>query len=434
MNSELNKIWEECLVILEEEVTPVGFSTWIKDMKPVEIDGSFFTLSVENSVKKNIVETRYQELIKNTIKEVTGRIFEVQFIIKDNFSPLKRTDSSTGVYDKYTFDNFVVGNSNRFAQSAALAVAEAPAYAYNPLFLYGGVGLGKTHLMRAIGNYIKKYNPDAKIAFVSAETFTNELINSIKDNTNQEFRNKYRNMDVLLVDDIQFIAGKTTTEEEFFHTFNTLHEANKQIVLTSDRPPSEIKTLEERLRSRFGWGLICDIQPPDYETRIAILRKKAQNDNIIINDNILEFIAQKIHSNIRELEGVFNRVIAYRGLINKEITIDVAMEALKDYGETGLRKINPDYIIECCAKFYNVDKEDIYSEKRTKEIAFARQVSIYIIKNLTDYSYPKLGAIFGKDHTTAIYAIKKVTQAMEEDLSVKINIEGLINDIKENND
>jgi len=433
MTSELNNLWAECLIILEEEVTSVGFSTWIKDMKPVGINGNVFTLSVENSVKKNIVETRYNELIKNTIKEVTGRIFEIEFIIKENYTP-SHNNTQTSIYDKYTFDNFVVGNSNRFAQSAALAVAEAPAYAYNPLFLYGGVGLGKTHLMRAIGNYIKKENPDAKIAFVSAETFTNELINSIKDNTNQEFRNKYRNMDVLLVDDIQFIAGKTTTEEEFFHTFNTLHEANKQIVLTSDRPPSEIKTLEERLRSRFGWGLICDIQPPDYETRIAILRKKAQNENIIINDNILEFIAQKINSNIRELEGVFNRVIAYRGLINKEITIDVAMEALKDYGETGKRIITPEYIIESCAKFYNVSKEDIYSEKRTKEIAFARQVSIYIIKNLTDYSYPKIGAVFGKDHTTAIYAIKKVTQEMEEDISIKINIEGLINDIKGNNE
>ena len=275
-----------------------------------------------------------------------------------------------------------------------------------------------------------KNNPDAKIVFLTAEQFTTELINSIKDNKNQEFRDKYRNIDVLLVDDIQFIAGKTTTEEEFFHTFNALHESNRQIVLTSDRPPSEIKTLEERLRSRFGWGLVCDIQPPDYETRMAILRKKAQDDGVSISDEIIEFIAQKIKSNIRELEGVFNRVVAYRSLVNKEITIDVVMEALKDYGEMAENKITPEYIIEKCAKFYDVKKEDIYSEKRTKNIALARQVAIYIMKELTDYSFPKIGSIIGKDHATAIYAIKKVNELMEKDEAVRFNVDGLINDIK----
>ena len=426
------QLWTECLILMEEEVTPVGFSTWIKDIKPVKINDSVLTLSVSTNIIKNMVELRYSDLIKNTLTEITGRYFEVEFVIGDNFYEKKRPAYSN-TYEKYTFDNFVVGNSNRFAQSASLAVAEAPAYAYNPLFLYGGVGLGKTHLMHAIGNYIKSNNPDARIEFLSAETFTNELINSIKDNTNQEFRDKYRNIDVLLVDDIQFIAGKTTTEEEFFHTFNALHEANKQIVLTSDRPPSEIKTLEERLRSRFGWGLMCEIQSPDYETRMAILRKKAQDDSVAISDDIIEFIAQKIKSNIRELEGVFNRVVAYRGLINKEITIDVAMEALKDYGDSKEKKITPEYIIDACAKFYNVKKEDIYSEKRTKEIAFARQVSIYIIRELTNYSYPKIGAVFGKNHATAMYAINTIEDLMEKDIGVKVNIEGLINDIKGTN-
>ncbi len=430
MSSDLIKIWTECLILLEDEVTPVGFNTWIKDLKPINLSDTTFTLSAQTTIIKNMVEMRYSDLIKNTLSEITGKIYDIEFILGESFTPSIRKNENFDTYHKYTFDNFVVGNSNRFAQSASLAVAEAPAYAYNPLFLYGGVGLGKTHLMHAIGNYIKGNNPDAKIEFISAETFTTELINSIKDNTNQQFRDKYRNIDVLLVDDIQFIAGKTTTEEEFFHTFNALHEANKQIVLTSDRPPNEIKTLEERLRSRFGWGLICDIQPPDYETRIAILRKKAQNDNIIIGDDIIEFIAQKIKSNIRELEGVFNRVIAYRSLINREITIDVAMEALKDYGEKGEKKVTVESIIEACAKFYNVKKEDIYSEKRTKEIAFARQVSIYIIREITNFSFPKIGAIFGKDHATAIYAIKQISKLMEKDISVKINIESLINDIK----
>ena len=429
MTSDLMQLWTECLILMEDEVTPVGFSTWIKDIKPVKINDSVLTLSVSTNIIKNMVELRYSDLIKNTLTEITGKYFEVEFVIGDSFYE-KRRPAYSNTYEKYTFDNFVVGNSNRFAQSASLAVAEAPAYAYNPLFLYGGVGLGKTHLMHAIGNYIKSNNPDARIEFLSAETFTNELINSIKDNTNQEFRDKYRNIDVLLVDDIQFIAGKTTTEEEFFHTFNALHEANKQIVLTSDRPPSEIKTLEERLRSRFGWGLMCEIQSPDYETRMAILRKKAQDDGVVISDDIIEFIAQKIKSNIRELEGVFNRVVAYRGLINKEITIDVAMEALKDYGDSKEKKITPEYIIEACAKFYNVKKEDIFSEKRTKDVAFARQVSIYIIREITNFSFPKIGSFFGKDHATAIYAIKQVTKAMENDISIKINIEGLINDIK----
>ena len=432
MTSDLMQLWTECLILMEDEVTPVGFSTWIKDIKPVKINDNVLTLSVSTNIIKNMVELRYSDLIKNTLTEITGKYFEVEFVIGDNFYEKKRPAYSN-TYEKYTFDNFVVGNSNRFAQSASLAVAEAPAYAYNPLFLYGGVGLGKTHLMHAIGNYIKSNNPDARIEFLSAETFTNELINSIKDNTNQEFRDKYRNIDVLLVDDIQFIAGKTTTEEEFFHTFNALHEANKQIVLTSDRPPSEIKTLEERLRSRFGWGLMCEIQSPDYETRMAILRKKAQDDGVVISDDIIEFIAQKIKSNIRELEGVFNRVVAYRGLINKEITIDVAMEALKDYGDSKEKKITPESIIEACAKFYNVKKEDIFSEKRTKDVAFARQVSIYIIREITNFSFPKIGSFFGKDHATAIYAIKQVTKAMENDIGIKVNIEGLINDIKASN-
>lgn len=427
--SDLMRIWTECLILLEEEVSPLGFNTWIKDIKPVRKSESLFTLSVRTEIIKNMVEMRYYDLIKNTLSQITGKIYELEFLVGEIIEE-RRNSAPSSVYDKYTFDNFVVGNSNRFAQSASLAVAEVPAYAYNPLFLHGGVGLGKTHLMHAIGNYIKKNNPDAKIVFLSAEQFTTELINSIKDNKNQEFRDKYRNIDVLLVDDIQFIAGKTTTEEEFFHTFNALHEANKQIVLTSDRPPNEIKTLQERLRSRFGWGLICDIQPPDYETRIAILRKKAQDDNIIISDEIIEFIAQKIKSNIRELEGVFNRVVAYRSLINREITIDVAMEALKDYGEMAEKKITPEYIIDSCAKFYGVKKEDIYSDKRTKSIALARQVAIYIIKELTDLSFPKIGSIIGKDHATAIYAIKKINELMEKDEGLKFNVEGLLNDIK----
>ncbi|MBQ3022305.1 MAG: chromosomal replication initiator protein DnaA [Clostridia bacterium] len=427
--SDLIKIWTECLILLEDEVSPVGFNTWLKDLKPVHDDGELFSFTVKTEIIKNMVEVRYSDLIKNTLTEVTGRMYEVEFLISDE-DGVKKVNTSNTVYDKYTFENFVVGNSNRFAHSASMAVSQAPAYAYNPLFLHGGVGLGKTHLMHAIGNYIKKENPFAKIVFITAEQFTTELINSIKDNKNQEFRDKYRNIDVLLVDDIQFIAGKAATEEEFFHTFNALHETNKQIVLTSDRPPSEMKTLPERLRSRFGWGLICDINPPDFETRMAILRKKAQNEGVLISDEIIELIAERVKSNIRELEGVFNRVIAYRSLINKELTPDVVMEALKDYGESAQNKITPEYIIEKCASFYNVKKEDIYSDKRTKDIALARQVVMYILKDLTDFSFPKIGSLLGKDHATVLYSVKKITKDMEKDESLKFNVEGLINDIK----
>ncbi|MBR1969433.1 MAG: chromosomal replication initiator protein DnaA [Clostridia bacterium] len=431
MNSELNKMWQECLSILENEVSSVSFNTWIKDIVPISADGLTITLSVESSIKKNMVEKLYGDLLKNTILEITGKGYDINIIVAQEIFKEEKKPEPKSYYSKYTFDNFVVGNSNRFAQSAALAVAEAPSYAYNPLFLYGGVGLGKTHLMHAIGNYILQNNPEAKILFLSAEKFTTELIEALRDNKTQEFRNKYRNIDVLLVDDIQFIAGKSATEEEFFHTFNTLHEANKQIVLTSDRPPREIKTLEERLRSRFEWGLICDIQPPDFETRMAILSKKAKDENISISDEIIEYIAQNVKSNIRELEGVFNRVVAYRGLIKKEITLDLVIETLKDYGETSSRSLTPEYIIEYCANFYNVKKEDIYSEKRNKEIVFARQVCLYIIRELTDYSLTKIGLIFGKDHATVLYAIKKLTNIMESDLSIKISIESLMKDISD---
>ena len=427
--TDLMRIWTECLILLEEEVSPLGFTTWIKDIKPVSKENGTFTLSVKTEIIKNMVEMRYADLIKNTISHITGKVYEIEFLIGEIIEE-RRPVRPYSVYDKYTFDNFIVGNSNRFAQSASLAVAEVPAYAYNPLFLHGGVGLGKTHLMHAIGNYIKKENPDANIQFLTAEQFTNELINSIKDNKNQEFRDKYRNIDVLLIDDIQFIAGKTNTEEEFFHTFNALHEANKQIVITSDRPPSEMKTLPERLKSRFGWGLVCEIHPPDYETRMAILKKKAQDENVIVDDEIIEFIAERVPSNIRELEGIFNRVIAYRSLINKELSIDVVMDVLKDYNQMSENKINPENIIETCSKFYGVRKEDIYTEKRTKDVAFARQVSIYIIKELLGCSYPKIGSIIGKDHSTAVYAYKTVENLMKKDEAFKFNVEGLINDIK----
>lgn len=431
MIDNLNMVWEKCLPLIEGEMTPVGFNTWIKPLRPVSCDINSIILSTDSDIVKNMVAGRYIELLKNTVYEVTGKEYTVNIVIGTNVEPTveKKENNENNPFSKYTFDNFIVGNSNRFAQAASLAVAESPAAAYNPLFIYGGVGLGKTHLMHAIKNYILTNNKEAKIAFVSSETFTNELINALKDKSIEDFRSKYRKMDVLLVDDIQFIAGKTATEEEFFHTFNALKDSNSQIVLTSDRPPHEIKTLEERLRSRFEWGLICDIAPPDYETRIAILRKKAQDENIDIDDSVLSFIAEKVTSNIRELEGIFNRVVAFKGLVQEEITVDSVIRVLKDYSNDGRSILTPEFIVEYCARFYNLSPEKFYSTSQKKDVSFARQVSFYLCKEILDLSLQKIGQVFGRDHTTVLYGIKKIEKDMENDKAFKETVEMLIKDI-----
>ncbi|MCG8254766.1 chromosomal replication initiator protein DnaA, partial [Clostridioides difficile] len=333
---------------------------------------------------------------------------------------------------KYTFDTFVIGNSNRFAHAACVAVAESPAKAYNPLFLYGGVGLGKTHLMHAIGHHIVSQKKDSKVVYVSSEKFTNELINSIKDDKNEEFRNKYRNVDVLLIDDIQFIAGKERTQEEFFHTFNTLHEANKQIIISSDRPPKDIPTLEDRLRSRFEMGLITDIQAPDFETRIAILRKKAQLERIDVPNEVMSYIAKNIKSNIRELEGALTRVVAYSSLSNRVISFDLATEALKDIITTSKNEeINVLRIKEKVSSVFNLKMEDFNSKKRTRSIAYPRQIAMYLTRELTDLSLPKIGEEFGgRDHTTVIHAHDKVSKDIEESEEIKTKIDKIISDLK----
>ncbi|MFY9275652.1 MAG: chromosomal replication initiator protein DnaA, partial [Clostridium sp.] len=333
---------------------------------------------------------------------------------------------------KYTFDTFVIGNSNRFAHAACVAVAESPAKAYNPLFLYGGVGLGKTHLMHAIGHHIMCQQEDPKVVYVSSEKFTNELINSIKNDKNEEFRNKYRNVDVLLIDDIQFIAGKEGTQEEFFHTFNALHEANKQIIISSDRPPKEIPTLEDRLRSRFEMGLITDIQPPDFETRIAILRKKAQLENINVPNEVMTYIAKYIKSNIRELEGALTRVVAYSSLTNKNISLELATEALKDIiSNPKSEEITVNRIKEKVSEAFNIKMDDFNSKKRTRTIAYPRQIAMYICRELTDLSLPKIGSEFGgRDHTTVIHAHDKISKDIEENQQIKDKIDKIISDLK----
>jgi chromosomal replication initiator protein len=440
MDNTLTVIWDEAREIMRNELMPVSFSTWIETIEPVAIEGNTLILQTTGNLNRNVLETRYNDLIKNTIKHVASKEYLIKYIIPEENIIDKSKDQkdngdlfdATNLNPKYVFNEFVVGNSNRFAHAASLAVAEAPAKAYNPLFIYGGVGLGKTHLMHAIGHYILSQNKNAKIYYVSSEKFTNELINSIKDDKNEEFRNKYRTVDVLLVDDIQFIAGKERTQEEFFHTFNALHEANKQIIVSSDRPPKEIPTLEDRLRSRFEWGLITDIQAPDFETRIAILRKKSERDKVEIPNEVFEFIATRIKSNIRELEGALNRVIAYSTLTKREVDIALANEALKDLITAArARKIDVDLIKTTVAEYFNIKIEDFESKKRTRQIAYPRQVAMYISRELTDMSLPKIGEEFGgRDHTTVIHACDKINNDISVNYEFKQKIDSIIKEIK----
>lgn len=422
--------------IIKGELTEVSFNTWIKSITPISIDKDSIRLSVPNQFTKEILENRYKDLIINSMKIITTKKYDIAFLIsseealetdedQETDTNNVNTDTSSSMLNpKYKFDSFVIGNSNRFAHAACLAVAEAPAKAYNPLFIYGGVGLGKTHLMQAIGHYILDNNPKAKVVYVSSEKFTNELINSIKDDKNVEFRNKYRNVDVLLIDDVQFIAGKERTQEEFFHTFNALHENNKQIILSSDRPPKEIPTLEDRLRSRFEWGLIADIQAPDFETRIAILKKKADVEHLNIPNDVMVYIATQIKSNIRELEGALIRIVAFSSLTNKEISVDLASEALKDIISSKQNKqITIDLIQDVVSSYFNLRIEDFKSARRTKNIAFPRQIAMYLSRKLTDMSLPKIGEAFGgRDHTTVIHAYEKISSALKEDDDLKYTI------------
>lgn len=436
MNAHPKEIWEKTLNIIKGELTEVSFNTWIKSITPISIEDDSVKLSVPNDFTRGILDSRYKDLIINALKLITSKKYNVEFLImseeaidsteskhkKEPKSKIVVNDEmSTMLNPKYTFDSFVIGNSNRFAHAASLAVAEAPAKAYNPLFIYGGVGLGKTHLMHAIGHYILQNNPKSKVVYVSSEKFTNELINSIKDDKNVDFRNKYRNIDVLLIDDIQFIAGKERTQEEFFHTFNALHESNKQIILSSDRPPKEIPTLEDRLRSRFEWGLIADIQAPDFETRMAILKKKADVENLNIPNEVMVYIATKIKSNIRELEGALIRIVAFSSLTNKDVSVDLAAEALKDIiSSKQSKQVTIDLIQDVVANYFNLKVDDLKSSRRTRNIAFPRQIAMYLSRKLTDMSLPKIGEEFGgRDHTTVIHAYEKISSNLKVDESLQ---------------
>lgn len=445
----MSLIWEETLKTIKSKISKPSFDTWLKSTEAVSMENNQIIVQAPNEFSRDWLESRYVELIKDALFQVTQTEYEVFLTTPQNKNDLTNNTSykqnmskkapedqviltKTSLNPKYTFDVFVVGNSNRFAHAASLAVSEAPAKAYNPLFIYGDVGLGKTHLMQAIAHYILKQNPDTNVVYISSETFTNELINAIRDDKTVEFRNKYRNIDVLLVDDIQFVAGKERTQEEFFHTFNALHEASKQIILSSDRPPKEIPTLEERLRSRFEWGLITDIQKPDLETRIAILRKKASLENLQVPNEVIVYIANNIQSNIRELEGALIRVVAYSSLTNRPITLELGQDALKDILPAAKpREVSIKVIMEIVSEYYGLKLKDMTSKKRTQNVAFPRQVAMYLSRELTDSSLPQIGDEFGgRDHTTVMHAHNKILEKIDSESSFRTTIDKLIEKIK----
>jgi len=442
IDNSLEKIWDEVLDIIKEDLNNVSFTTWFKPIKPMKLVNNKVYLQAPEEFLRNMITRRYNNLLQNSFNHILDGEVEVKILIpgedieedKKNTEPKKfKPEKKENKYNhsiksflnpKYKFDTFIIGNSNRFAHAASLAVAESPSSAYNPLFLYGGVGLGKTHLMHAIGHYIISNNADAKILYVTSEKFTNDLINSIKDDKNDEFRNKYRKIDVLLVDDIQFIAGKERTQEEFFHTFNTLHSANKQIIISSDRPPKEIPTLEDRLRSRFEWGLTADIQAPDLETRIAIMRKKAEQENYDVQDDVIEYIANNIQSNIRKLEGALIRLYAYSSLTNKSVDIDLAEEALKHLISEDKKEITIEDIKKVIATYFNLTLDEINSKKKPQRISFPRQIAMYLSRKHTDHSLPKIGEEFGgRDHSTVLHAYNKIEDLLESDVDLQKKID-----------
>lgn len=435
----LEELWNNVLAQIEQKISKPSFETWLKSTKLLSHKDLTVTISAPNSFARDWLENHYVHLITGILTELTGNDLHIKFVVQqdqdaegfDLPAPIIQSrhddhhDFVQGMLNaKYTFDTFVIGSGNRFAHAASLAVAEAPAKAYNPFFIYGGVGLGKTHLMHAIGHYVQEQNPNAKVVYLSSEKFTNEFINSIRDNKAIDFRNKYRNVDVLLIDDIQFLAGKESTQEEFFHTFNTLHEESKQIVISSDRPPKEIPTLEDRLRSRFEWGLITDIAPPDLETRIAILRKKAKAEELDIPNEVMLYIANQIDSNIRELEGALIRVVAYSSLVSQDITAELAAEALKDIMPNSKPRIITILDIQhAVGEHFHIKLEDFIAKKRTKSIAFPRQVAMYLSRELTDFSLPKIGEEFGgRDHTTVIHAHEKISTLLKTDNQLQQDI------------
>jgi len=450
-------LWDDVSARLQGALNETTFQTWFGDAEGAELDADTFVLAVPNDFTREWIESHFLELIRAAVKDATGSERRVHLRVDHAEAavplavgagagppvplaprtlvppPLPRPDAA-GINPKYTFDSFVIGSSNRFAHAAALAVAEAPAQAYNPLFIYGHTGLGKTHLLHAIANYVGQHSSELTVRYVTSETFMNDFINSLRDKRIEGFKQRYRTYDLLLIDDVQFFENKERIQEEFFHTFNSLYEASRQIVMSSDRPPRDIATLEERLRSRFEWGLITDIQPPDLETRIAILRMKVRNDRIQVDDpEVLTFVASRVSTNIRELEGALTRVVAFSSLTGRRMDVDLAQDVLKDVFPQGeLAAVSIEKIQGLVCERFGVELDELTGDRRSQNIVYPRQVAMYLSRELTDSSLPKIGKQFGgRDHTTVIHATSKIARLIREDRSVYNLVQELTARIKQ---
>ena len=445
---DLAEVWIRFTEKFSESASAQVMDTWINPIMPLEVTDEYCKVAVKNSFFKRFIEEKYSKTIESILssimeknirliieapeqaeeKQVIPEIKVADEPIKPLFNVEKEEEAAeSNLNPKYVFENYVMGNSNRFAYAAAQAVANNPATTYNPLFLYGGVGLGKTHLMHAIGNRIKQNDPTMKVLYISSENFTNEIINSIYNKNTEAFRKKYRNIDCLIIDDIQFLKGKEQTQVEFFHTFNDLRDSNKQIIISSDRLPKEIETLEDRMRSRFEQGLIADIQPPDLETRIAILRQKAANDKIEMPNDVLTLLATSITNNIREIEGVYTKIVAYSSLMDVPVTLEITKKILDDMGNiVQVKQITFESITQAVAEHYRIKLDELFNKKRTQNIAYPRQVAMYLCRELADMSYPRIGELFGgRDHTTVIHAYEKISNKSKEDSKLQKDLNTL---------
>lgn len=435
--NDLKEIWSSVLAQMAEEVSAVSFDTWIKPIKPVALNGNVITLSVGTSPNKNMVLTKFRSMIESCLELAADRSFELDVIVENDTPKEKAAPSAddpinqqSSLNPRYSFENFVVGGNNNLAHGAAMAVAETPGVKYNPLFLYGGSGLGKTHLLQAIGNRFSEIYPEKKVLYTTSEKFTYELVTAIREKTNQDFRNKYRTVDLLLVDDIQFLATKELAQDEFFHTFNTLYEAGNQIVLTSDRLPSETPHLTDRLKGRFQMGLLADVQPPDYETRLAILRAKIEDEYFTFDEEIIEYVADNIRSNVRDLEGAVKRILAYAGIERTNtISIELAQKALAQIiQDLPNRNVTISVIIDEVEKYYHLPKGSLVAKKRSNDIAYPRHIAMFLSREILDASYPQIGDEFNRDHSTVMNAVRKI----RENLSGNTELAEKLNELKAN--
>ena len=435
MNS-INDIWSAVVDVLSQELTPTAITTWFSDCEPVEIDSCTLVIHTPSDFKRNIIESRFAGTIKDALSDIFSTDFDLKVLAGDEISDYqvkKSEDDPLPEMAGYTFDRFIVGSSNKFAHAAAVAVSEKPGSAYNPLFIYGNSGLGKTHLLLAIGQAIHEKDPSAKIAYIKGDEFTNEMIKSIREGKGEDFRLKYRNVDLFLVDDIQFIAGKDATQDEFFHTFNNIYEAGHQIVITCDRPPLEMSTLDDRLRTRFEGGLMADIQPPDVETRMVIIRNKAAQFGLVLDDDAVTYIAETITSNVRQIEGVVKRLTAYKEILDSTIDTAAVKRAIKDVTRNGTFIPSPQLIIKETARYYSLAEEDLKGQNRSKNTATARQISMYLIRTLTNLSLKDIGAEYeARNHSTVLASIKKIEDLIKTDPKMASTVRDITSNINSN--